>query len=483
MRGLLLLIMTVLTACSTQPTLPQHPSQLSYPELALAIPDAAPYRHQLSSGDIVYFVPDPGLPLVEIAISSRAGRFMEPPGQAGLASLTATMLRDGGTTELSPAEMDERLEFLATGISFQVGNISATASLDSLTSELDASLVLLGDMLVSGRFDEARFLVNRNKLLERMRERNDDTSTIESHYWQRILYGEENFLNQRATRSSVDQLSTANLRDFAQSLFPRGQLLIAASGDVEPAMLLQKLERLVARLPERPPMAAVPKAISPWAPGLYLVNKDDVNQSRVTIGHVGGMKGDAEELQVKAMNRILGGGGFVSRITSRVRSDEGLAYTARSAFGFGRHLPGTFSTYFQSKNGTVTQAAEICLEEIARIQKQPVTVQELETTKQATTALLHNRFSSPMGRAQRFVSDLLDRRTAGHWQAYPERVSALSAEDLLQAAKNNLHLDQLRVLVVGKIDEVDVAGLERLVGHSAKRLPLLDPMTLQPMDL
>ena len=125
----------------------------------------------------------------------------------------------------------------------------------------------------------------------------------------------------------------------------------------------------------------VPKPAHAPAPGIYMVDKPDVNQGRVSIGLLGIQRGNPDEVAIDMMNDVLGGSGFTSRITNRVRSDEGLAYSAGSSFGVGVYYPGLFRASFQSKSATVAQATQIVVEEIDRIRTQKVTAEELDTVK------------------------------------------------------------------------------------------------------
>ena len=104
----------------------------------------------------------------------------------------------------------------------------------------------------------------------------------------------------------------------------------------------------------------------------------DVNQGRVSIGHIGTMRDNPDRYALLMMNDILGGGGFSSRLMTRIRSDEGLAYSASSSFGLGVYYDGLFQVGFQSRSETVARAAAIVVEEVERIRSGQVTEDELQ---------------------------------------------------------------------------------------------------------
>ena len=130
---------------------------------------------------------------------------------------------------------------------------------------------------------------------------------------------------------------------------------MAASGDFDREKMVQKLEQLFSDWPfsgEKPP--SIPTNTEFARPGVYVVDKD-VNQGRVAIMLPGVLRDNPDYFRIMVMNRILGGGGFTSRIVNSVRSDEGLAYSAGSSFPGGVYYPLTFTASFQSKSRTVCE--------------------------------------------------------------------------------------------------------------------------------
>lgn len=481
------------TATSTQPQatgnrLAAHPTDLKYVDRQIEIVDAAEYRHVLDNGNVAYIVPDHSLPLVSITVQSRAGRYLLSPEDAGLAGLTASMMRDGGTRDLGPQELDEKLAFLATSVGISIGGTSASAGMNSLSSNLDESLGLLFDVIAEPRFDSERLEIKKNQFIEGMKRRNDDTRAIERRVYGEMRYGADSYRNYQATEAQVRAIDAPRMRALAAKVFASPNLVISVNGDVEPAMIVASLNREIARLAQAVELPAIPTTANPVAAGLYGVNKDEVTQTRVRMFHPGPRRGDPQEFAVKVMNDILGGGGFTSRITKRIRSDEGLAYSAGSQYALGVYYPGTYLVYFQSKNPSVPQAIKIALEEIARMQAEPVSEQELNTARQAVISVLNERYSNAARKAAAFAADDLLGTPAGYWRNYEQRTASVSIADVQKAAKDYLHIDELRILLTGKLAEAgegdgEHGSIEVVTGLKMQQIPLKDPLTLEPLPL
>ncbi len=472
--------------CASQGGQVNHPDQLSFGERQLTFLDRTEYRHLLPEGDVVYVVTDRALPLVKVQIYSRAGGYLLGDLPVGSGGMTAALLRDGGAGDLDPAALDERLDFLATNVGFSIGDTGSSISINSLTSNFAESLELTMDMLVEPGFDAERLSVAVDRQIESMRRRNDDTRSIEPRVWAEVMLGEDFFANQTATEASVRSVDRQVMSEVVSRIYGRGNLVVAVSGDIDAETAVAAISDALARLPRAAELPAIPDQLSPRSPGLYTVAKDDVNQTRVTLGLPGPRVNHPDEFAIAVMNDILGGGGFTSRITSRVRSDEGLAYSAGSRFSLGRHYDGQFRAYFQSKNASVAQALGIVLEEMERIRTGPVTEQELSTAIESRTAFLADLYASADASAQRFASDEINAEPADRWRNYEANVRKVTVADVQAAAQAHLDLQQLRILLVGKIDEA-LAGdgshgtVEGLTGKSAQSIALRDPLTQEPL--
>ena len=465
-----------------------HPTDLQFADRQIEIPDAAQYRHNLDNGNVVYVVPDHSLPLVAINVYSRAGKYILAAEDVGLAGLTATMMRDGGTRALSPEDPDETLEFLATNVAVSIGNTSSFASMNSLSRNLDESLGLLFDVLAEPRFDGDRLAIRKNQVIEAMKRRNDDTRTIEQRVYGELRYGANSYRTYQATSAQIEAIDADRMQSLAARVFSSPNLVISVNGDVEAQAIVASLNREIARLDQAVELPAVPTKAEPSSAGLYGVDKDDVTQTRVRMFHPGPRRGDPQEFAIKVMNDILGGGGFTSRITKRIRSDEGLAYSAGSVYPLGVYYPGTYLAYFQSKNQSVVEATKLALEEIAEIQNGPVSAEELDTARQAVISVLNERYSNAARKATAFANDDLQGTPANYWSDYEKNTTSVSIADVQKAATDHLHPGALLILLTGKLSEAiegdgEHGTMETVTGLEMQQIPLKDPLTLETLPL
>ena len=471
---------------------PSHPKDLTYHDLKFEVPDANKYRFKLKNGIVAYVAEDHALPLVTVTVLVRAGSFLEPADKIGLASITGSMMRDGGTEKMSAEEFDEKVDFLAADISSFVGDTQGGASLNCLSSVLDPSLDLFFDMMRSPRFQQSRLEVEKGNRLEDMKQRNDDAGRILGREWRWLMYGETHFASRQSTNKNVDAITRDDLVEFHRKYWRPENMILAIGGDVNAKEVLASLDRRFAGWKTQGPAVPWPPPAPSFAPkaGLYHVEKD-IPQGKVYIGHLG-TKWDRwdnpDNFALMVMNDILGGGGFTSRITKKVRSDEGLAYSAGSRFGIETYWPGDFRVSYQSKNPTVALAAKYSIAEIKRLREEPVTEEELTTSKNSFIDTFPRSFESPARVARLFADDDYIGRPHAYWQAYRDNIRKVTAAEVQRVAKTYLSPDKLVFIVVGKWSEIESgdadkrASMAEFYGGQVAHIPLRDPLTLKPMQ-
>lgn len=492
LRALTAAALLSLPALAGAADIPARPEQIPFPALKFEVPKPEQYRHKLSNGVVVYVVEDHALPLVTISVLDRTGAFLDPAGKTGLAGITGAMMRKGGAGTLSAGDFDEKADFLAADLGSSADDTQGSASLNCLSSVLEPSLDLLFAMMRSPRFQQERLDVEKGDELEDMKQRNDDAGTILSREWDWLLYGEDHFLSREATSDELNALTRDDLVKFHRDSWSPQGMILAVSGDVDTKRVLASLEKRFAGWKAEGPAPAWPPPPPTYVakPGLYHMEKD-IPQGKVYIGGRS-TKWDRydnpDNYALFVMNSILGGGGFTSRITKKVRSDEGLAYDARSRYNIGAFYPLDYEVSYQTKSATVALAAKLSLAEVAKMKAERVTDDELKTAKGSFIDAFPRNFESATRVASLFAADDYMARPHSYWTGYCDDIAKVTADDVLRVAKKYLgEPDQMVFLVVGKWSDIQGgdadhrASMKDFFGGQVTHLPLRDPLTLKPL--
>ncbi len=466
--------------------IPSHPDQIKYGALRFEPPEAAKFRHELPQGTVVYLFPDRSLPLVDVSFSFSGGRYLDPEGGEGLASLTGSMLRRGGTTSIDAAELDERFDFLAAVASAGIGDDSARASLNSLTQNFEESFGLFIDMLRNPGFDSGRLETLRKEVIEGLKQRNDSGDAILSREWSALLYGRDHFEARVPTLASIDSIDTAAMRALHSRIFHPGNLVIGVTGDFETDAMLRTLGRALEGWEKRDRPPTPPAPVHDVPAGVYFVEKD-IPQGKVSIGMRAIERDHPDATALRVMNLVLGGGGFTSRITNKVRTEEGLAYSAGSRFSPSYYYPGEFRAYFSSKSTTCALATKLILDEIERIRAEPISQEELDVAKSSVIETFPRMFESKKAVRDLFVNEEWQPHVAGFFKNYRDRVQAMTVEEMQRVAREHLDPSKVAILVVGRWEDIapgDLEGRAKMTdffGGEATELPLRDPLTQDPI--
>ncbi|MEY3276835.1 MAG: hypothetical protein RL153_2103 [Verrucomicrobiota bacterium] len=471
--------------------IPDRPEKLQFPELRYEPPNPASHRVQLASGPVAYLVPDRSLPLVTVTVLVRSGGYLDPVGKEGSAEFTAGLLVRGGMASKTAEQLEERLAFLAAALSSGLGEETGSpVTLNLLSKDLPEGLALLREVLTAPRFQEDRFNLERDQALQGMKQRNDDSSSIQAMEARRLAYG-TNFHGSRVlTADALNRLTPDDLRAFHRRWYHPANFVVSASGDFDRADMAARLEKLFADWPFKGDVTPPMPSDTQMAPGgVYVVNKD-VNQGRVAVMLPGVKRDDPDFPAITVMNDILGGGGFTSRLMNRVRSDEGLAYGAGSSFPGGIAYARAFQAGLSTKSRTVAYATRIVLDEMNRMANQPVTDEELNTAKRSFVDSFPGNFNTASKVASLFAADELTGRFAkqpNYWSQWRSRIESVTRDDVSRVAKKHLHPDKAVILVVGQKEEI-VKGhpdhpvkLEQLASGKVTELPLRDPLTQEPL--
>jgi predicted Zn-dependent peptidase len=473
-------------APAQDPSIPATPEKLTYKSLKYEVPDPAAMRTVLSNGMVVYALEDRSLPKIDLSIMFRAGSFWEPKGKEGLANMAGALVRTGGTKSRAPQEVDDQIEFLAAQLGVGVSDTSGSASLSLLSKDLDEGLALLVDVLANPDFQQEKIDLWKAQALDRMKARNDATASIEAREATLLFYGDYP-VNAHMTKASMDAITREDLVEFHKRFFHPSTMIVAAAGDFSRSALLAKLESAFKDWPTpAPEKVSIPPVQHDPKPGVYCfpAKQPNVNQGRVTIGHLGIDLTNPDAFAIRIMAYIFGQGGFSSRLVKVVRTDAGLAYDVGCDYRPGITFTGTFRMAFQSRSESCLHAAQLCLSEMERIRKEPVSAEELRAAinfyLDAFPGLF---FQTPFRTASTYAGAEFNNYPKDYYKAYRDKIDAVTVEDVRRVAQKYMTREKLVFVFVGNLAAIKGGDGKHEVKIEdfgpVQDLALPDPLTLE----
>jgi len=458
----------------------QKPSDLKFAPLKYDPPDPKAFRTVLANGLRGYIEEDHNLPLINISAMVNFGGLYLSKDKQGLDSvMSGTMIR-GGTKTKEGTAIEERIDFLGGSLGFNVGDRTSTLSLSVLSKDLDEGLGLFFDVLMNPEFRDAPLNLARVRLIQQLRQVNDQPSGVLSREYEKLLYG-DNPLTWQPTRKTYEGITGADLKAVhAQYLFPKN-IILTASGDFAKADLIAKINKYVANWQNKNvKFPAFSQQFPQPEPGVYFIQMP-INQGYINVGHLGLEDTNPDYFGVQVMNFILGGGSFSSRITMKVRSDEGLSYNQGSRFGYRWGFPGTFSGYVQTKSSTVGYAISLIENEFNRIRKEPVSDPEMDTAVNYYLESFPGSFETAQSRVSTFANLEMTGKPMDYYKTYRDKIKAVTKAKVQEVANKYIQPAKLVVMIVGDWEPCNKGGdqwpgpLDKL--GKVHKITLPDPMT------
>ena len=450
----LLLVLVALALAAPDASAEKKPwEKFKFPELGeINIPEYD--RVELDNGMVLFLAEDHELPLIELSATIQAGAIYEPGDKVGLASITGSVLRSGGTASWTGDQIDEMVEAMGANVETWVGGSSGGAYMSTLTEDADQALGILAEILMSPRFDPDKIDLAKTQHKAGISRRNDEPMSIAQREFSRVVFGPDHPLARIEEYDTIGAIGRDDLVEFHARYFHPDRTWLVVVGDFESNDMVARIEKAFAAwqkadqpLPADPEIPMLPRTVNVAA-------KEDLTQSIVLLGHKGIRQDDPNMSGIAVANRILGGG-FASRLFVEVRSNRGLAYSTGSRGGTGWRFPGTFMAFAGTKSESTEEAATVILDEIRKMITEPVTEAELRV---AVDGILNSDvFNYDTKR------EVLDRQVLFEMYGYPrdflqtyrEQVRNMTTDKILAACQAVWKPDEMSILAVGNPADFD----------------------------
>jgi zinc protease len=414
-----------------------------------------PVEAKLKNGLTVLILEDHRAPYINVQLHiGGAGALFEPADRAGLANVTAQMLREGTTTRTSvqiAEEIDRLGAALSAGSSF--GSPDVVLSASGLSDNFDSWFAVAVDVLLHPSFpaDELEKLRQRQRV--QLREQRSSANFLLNERFNRTVYGEHPAANVSATRESLDALSQAALIQWHRERYAPQNAILGIAGDVRAKELLMKLEKQLAGWQKSEAEQVWPRnPVAATARKVLLVNRPNSVQTTVALGNIAIDRRSPDYLPMVVMNDVIGGGAS-SRLFLNLREEKGYTYGVYSDFSALRY-PGPWRAGGNMRTEVTAGALVEFLSEIRRIREEKVPPEELEERKRSIAA----SFALSLEQPTRVLNFAITRKQYGlpadYWDTYAARIMAVTAEEVQRVALKYLNPDTLQLVAVGDATKI-----------------------------
>ncbi|OPY79781.1 MAG: Peptidase M16 inactive domain protein [Syntrophorhabdus sp. PtaU1.Bin153] len=399
-------------------------------------------RMVLSNGLIVLVSEEHSLPFVTMRLLMEAGSRFDPPGEEGLAYITARGLLLG-TSRVSAREINESVDFMGASLNVSPDKDYVTAGLRVLRKDLDRGFGLLAETLMRPIFPEDELKREIQTTLGSIRSEEDDPGAVAEKAFEKHLFSGNPYGHPvEGTSESLPRITRESVvRFYKEHYFPNKAILVVA-GDITP--VLETWQRGKERSETFPTLAGATGTDT----DSKIVRIDrPITQANIIIGNKGISRGNPDFYTLAVMNYILGGGGFSSRLMQEVRGKRGLAYSVSSEFETHKY-PGSFQIVLQTKNASAQEAMSIGFREMERIRNELVTEEEIEGAKKYLTGSFPMRLDT-QAKVANFLTQVeyyglgLD-----YPLKYPSLIASVTREDVLRVARAYLQPKGCLVVIV-----------------------------------
>ncbi len=413
-----------------------------------------PRRVELPNGMVIFLQEDHELPLINGAIRIRGGGRDVPAAKLGMAAIYAGSWRTGGTTSKTGDELDDFLESRAARVETSAGSDSMFVSWSSLKADFDQVWPVVIDLLQNPEFRQDKIDLAKRQIMSAISRRNDEIGQIAQRESNKLAYGPDSPYARTAEYSTVGAVARQDLLDWHKRTVFANNMMLGITGDFDAAAMERKLRDNFVNWPKGRPFQPVKTDFHSPIPGIYLVEKDDVNQSEITMVDQGIERNNPDFYALEVMNELFGGG-FSSRLFVNVRTKLGLAYSVGGGVGADFDHPGVTRFSVGTKSNSTVAAIEAVRKQIDDLLQGGVKESEVKKAKDG----ILNSFIFEFDSKERVLAARMGYEFYGYpadtLERYRAGVEKVTVADVERVAKKYIHLEKLAVLVVGNSKDFD----------------------------
>jgi len=419
------------------------------PALAPERPLAWPKRTAitLANGLEVVLAESRTFPKISAQLYFRSGNAVVAHSAPGLAEMTATVVRTG-TTSRSNRQIEEDLRRMGAGLGSSSGADSSAISASGLAESSSGILELIADLARNASFPEGEFERERRQRFEELKVERTTPGFLANERLRRVLFGEHPYAIIAPTEEQVASFRREQLVEFYREHYvPEGSLLLAV-GDFSTDAMLEQVKSVFGSW--NAPKPALPTSPAPPRPSgrrVHLVSMPGTVQTQVLVGNLAITRRDRDWYRLTLANAIYGGA-FHSRLVLNIREQKGYTYSPGSGVNALRQH-GYFTVRAAVRNDVVAATLNEIFYEMDRMRSLPVTPEELDSARHYLTGVFSLGVATQNGLLGQLSTVYLDELPEDYLETYRDTIRALTADDVVAAARRHFDSANAQIVVVG----------------------------------
>lgn len=378
-----------------------------------------------------------------------SGGLSDKPDFRGLASFTASLLREG-TTKRSSKDIAEQVDSIGATLNSGSGfsNTTSTVTASGLVENLDQAFDLFAAVIRNPTFPAEEVEKYKTRALAQLQFQRSNPQFLAQEQFSRAIYGEHPAALVAPPAESIKKLTTKDLAGFHSTYYRPNNAILAIVGDVTLKELMPRIEKAFGDWQKVDvPATTIPAVPAQAGSRILLIDRPGSVQTVLQLGTLGIERNSADYFSLLLADKILGGGP-AARLFLNLREDKGYTYGAYSNFG-GSRFRGTWASSSEVRTDVTEGAMKEFMFELKRLRDEKVGAEELDNAKRAIVGSFALSLEQPQSLLQNIITQKLYDLPADYWDTYPQKVAAITVADIQSVAQKYIDLDHLQIVAVG----------------------------------
>jgi predicted Zn-dependent peptidase len=391
----------------------------------------------------------------------RSGNSVVAATQPGLADITASVVRTG-THSRSSESIEEDLRRIGSDLGTSAGADTSAISVAGLAEFSRDIFALIVDLARNAAFPVNEFERIRRHRLEELRIERTTPSFLAGERIRRVLFGAHPYAIVAPSEQQVQSYRIEDLKNYYAHYYSPSNALLIVVGDFDVDKILDQVDQLFGQWhSSAPPHAANPAPPHHQGRHVHLVHLPGTVQTDVLVGNIGITRLDLDWYRLALANSIYGGA-FNSRLVMNIREQKGYTYSPRSSVLALREY-GYFTIHAAVRNDVVAATLTEMFYEEDRMRSLPVGAQELLDAQSYMSGVFSLGVATQEGLVTQLSSVYLNKLPENYLDTYRESIRALSAEDVMLAARRHFDSANAQIVIVG--DRAQIGEQAALFGE------------------